>query len=103
VREAATALGIGKSTANRCFDRLHEVGFVKIGKRSGFSMKGRVSTEWLLTEFPDDTKGISAFASKDFMKWVPEKLNNSPTSRPHSPAMGTVVSLTWDRVAVGQR
>src|SRR5690242_8368243 len=54
-REAATTLGIGRSTAQRCFEQLIELGFVKIGKRSGFSMKGRVATEWLLTEFADDT------------------------------------------------
>src|ERR1700682_4112293 len=55
VREAATALHIGRSTAQRCFEALLARGFVLIGKRSGFSMKGRVSTEWLLTEFPNDT------------------------------------------------
>ena len=54
VREAASALGIGRSTAQRCFEQLTALGFVKIGKRSGFSVKGRVATEWLLTEFPDD-------------------------------------------------
>src|SRR5260370_31645118 len=52
VREAATALAIGRSTAQRCFEQLIDLGFIKIGKRSGFSMKGRVATEWLLTEFP---------------------------------------------------
>jgi hypothetical protein len=68
VREAAAALPIGRSTAQRCFERLQELGFIKIGKRSGFSMKGRVATEWLLTEFPDDTTATTGIASKDFMK-----------------------------------
>src|ERR1700730_13738868 len=55
VREAGKTLSVGKSTAHLCFVRLIELGFLKIGKRSGFNMKGRVSTEWLLTEFPDDS------------------------------------------------
>jgi hypothetical protein len=33
-------------------------------------MKGRLATEWLLTEFPDDTQATSMTASKDFMKWA---------------------------------
>ena len=52
VREAAKALNIGRSTAQRCFERLIAYGFLSISKRSGFSRKGRVATEWLLTEFP---------------------------------------------------
>src|SRR5215211_4918960 len=71
VREAAKALGIGRSTAQRCFEQLIELGFLKIGKRSGFSMKGRLATEWLLTEFPDNSTGTTGLASKDFMKWTP--------------------------------
>src|ERR1700682_3942251 len=71
VREAATALHIGRSTANRCFNTLIDVGFIKVSKRSGYNMKARVATEWLLTEFPDDTSSIPAIASKDFMRWTP--------------------------------
>jgi DNA-binding transcriptional MocR family regulator len=80
VREAATALSVGRSTAQRCFEKLTDRGFLKIGKRSGFSMKGRVSTEWLLTEFADDTSGVSgpAFASKEFMRWTPGNSFHSP-------------------------
>jgi hypothetical protein len=85
VREAASALAIGRSTACRCFDRLQELGFIKVAKRSGFNIKGRISTEWLLTEFPDDTKATTGIASKDFMKWTPENSFHSPTSGPHSP------------------
>ena len=70
VREAAKALNVGRSTAQRCFKHLMAHGFLKISKKSGFSMKGRVSTEWLLTEFPDDTQATSMTASKDFMKWA---------------------------------
>jgi len=78
VREAAGVLHIGRSTAQRCFERLVQTGFLKIGKRSGFNMKGRTATEWLLTEFPDDTAATMASATKDFMRWTETNLNNSP-------------------------
>jgi hypothetical protein len=110
VREAATALSIGRSTAQRCFERLQELGFIKVGKRSGFSMKGRIATEWSLTEFPDDTAGATGIASRDFMKWTAhspatEPLNSfhSPTSDTHSPTSEPGVALTWDCVAQEQR
>lgn len=83
VREAARALHIGHSTACRCFHLLEETGFIKVGRRSGFNMKGRIATEWLLTEFPDDTK-TGVLASKDFMKWTRERSFNSPMSGPYS-------------------
>lgn len=102
VREAASSLRVGRSTADRCFDALQDRGFVKIGKLSGFNMKGRVSTEWLLTEFPDDTK-TGVLATKDFMKWSPAKSFHSPTSDTISPISGPGVALVWDRVAQGQR
>lgn len=93
VREAAKTLQVGKSTANRCFDRLQATGFLKIGKQSGFNMKGRVATEWLLTEFPDDTSSVTAFATKDFMKWTPANSFHSPTPDPHSPTTGPPLGL----------
>jgi hypothetical protein len=98
VREAATALAIGRSTAQRCFEQLLDLGFVKIGKRSGFSMKGRVATEWLLTEFPDDTTATTGIASKDFLKWTPQNSFHSPTTDTHSPTSEPGVDLTRDRV-----
>jgi DNA-binding transcriptional MocR family regulator len=85
VREAAKALNIGRSTAQRCFERLIAHGFLRISKRSGFSMKGRVATEWLLTEFPDDTQDRFAKASKAFMGWTPGNSFHSPMSDTHSP------------------
>lgn len=100
VREAASALSIGRSTAQRCFERLREHGFLRVGRRSGFNNKGRVSTEWLLTEFPDDTATSGAIAaSKDFMKWAPGNSFHSPASDTNSPASGPPAALTWDRVA----
>jgi DNA-binding transcriptional MocR family regulator len=70
VREAAKALHVGHSTAQRCFEKLQDRGFIKISKRSGFSVKGRLATEWLLTEFSDDTNGTLALPAKDFMHWA---------------------------------
>ena len=99
VREAAAALHIGRSTAQRCFDSLIEVGFIKVSKRSSFNVKGRAATEWLLTEFPDDTSSIAAIASKDFMRWTPPKSFHSPISDTHSPTTEPGVDLTRDCVA----
>jgi hypothetical protein len=99
VREAAKVLNVGRSTAQRCFQRLMAHGFLRVSKRGGFSMKGRVSTEWLLTEFPDDTQSRFTKASKDFMGWMPENSFHGPTSDTHSPASGPGVDLRRDRVA----
>lgn len=99
VREAATALHIGRSTTQRCFERLQELGFIKIGKRSGFNLKGRIATEWLLTEFPADTTATNGIASKDFMKWAPQNSFHSPTSDTHSPTTEPGVDLRRDCVA----
>jgi DNA-binding transcriptional MocR family regulator len=99
VREAACALRIGRSTAQRCFDRLQELGFIKVGKRSGFNVKGRAATEWLLTEFPDDTRGVAAPASKEFMSWTPVKSFHSPKGGTQSPIPEPPMALRRDRVA----
>jgi hypothetical protein len=99
VREAAAELHVGRSTAQRCFDKLLDRGFTKIARRSGFSMKGRVATEWLLTEFPDDTTSALTLATKDFMKWTSKNSFHSPTSDTHSPTSGPPMALARDRVA----
>jgi DNA-binding transcriptional MocR family regulator len=100
VREAAKVLHISRSTAQRCFERLTETGFLRISKRSGFNMKGRTATEWLLTEFADDTTATTAVATQDFMRWSPvENSNNSPATGTLSPASGPQVALRRDRVA----
>lgn len=99
VREAAGVLHIGRSTAQRCFDRLQELGFIKVGKRSGFNVKGRVSTEWLLTEFPDDARGMAGPATKEFMSWVPGKSFHGPTPDTQGPLSEPHMALRRDRVA----
>jgi DNA-binding transcriptional regulator YhcF (GntR family) len=99
VREAGATLNVSRSTANRAFSHLVDRGFIAISKRSGFSMKGRVSTEWLLTEFPDDTQAATPTARKDFMRWSPEKENHSLTSDTHSLTSVPAMALRRDRVA----
>jgi len=84
VREGATALHISTATANRALHTLIERGFTRISKLSGFNVKGRAATEWLLTEFPDDTAGTTSIASKDFMKWTPQNSFHSVTTDTHS-------------------
>lgn len=110
VREAAAALHVGRSTANRAFHHLEERGFIVAKKRSGFNVKGRTSTEWLLTEFPDDTLAGTNIATKTFMGWTPptpihsptratRNSFHSPTRETHSPATEPQVAVRRDRVA----
>jgi len=110
VREAAAALNVGRNTANRAFHRLAERGFIVPKTPSGFNVKGRISTEWLLTEFPDDTLASANIATKTFMSWTPaprvrsptrETQNsfNSPTGKTQSPIRDPAVAPRRDRVA----
>jgi DNA-binding transcriptional regulator YhcF (GntR family) len=72
VREAATELRIGKSTAARALEALIDRGFIIAVRRGAFSLKARHATEWRLTEFPSDIddKGLP---TKEFVRWTPEK------------------------------
>ena len=110
VREAAASLNVGRNTANRAFHHLTELGFIVPKTPSGFNVKGRTSTEWLLTEFPDDTQPGPNIATKDFMSWTPpspirsptretQKSFHSPTRETHSPATEPQVAVRRDRVA----
>lgn len=84
VREAAEALHIGKSTAAQSFKRLQERGFVAPARKGGFNCKVRHSTEWRLTEFacdvdiPDQDIKAGDLATKDFVRWQPEKQKPVP-------------------------
>jgi hypothetical protein len=71
VREAATELHIGTSTAKRALDALQDRGFIVATKKGAFSLKLRNSTEWRLTEFHCDV--TNKLATKDFMTWTPDK------------------------------
>ena len=76
VREAADALHIGKATASKALRQLQDRGFIVATQRGGFSRKVRHSTEWRLTEFGCDV--TNTLATKDFMRWAPEKQNTVP-------------------------
>jgi DNA-binding GntR family transcriptional regulator len=99
VREAASALRISKDTANRALLDLQERGFLKIAKDSGFNIKGRISREWLLTEFPDDRSGQHVQATKEFMTWSPQNSFNGTATGTDGPSSRTVLSLQSYRVA----
>jgi DNA-binding transcriptional MocR family regulator len=71
IREAATNLHIGTSTAKRALDNLQDRGFIVAIKKGAFSLKQRNSTEWRLTEFQCDVS--NKLATKDFMLWTPDK------------------------------
>jgi hypothetical protein len=71
VREASISLHISKDTASRAMLDLQDRGFIRIAKDSGFNIKGRVSREWLLTEFSDDRAGKHVPPTKEFMCWQP--------------------------------
>jgi hypothetical protein len=99
VREAAAALRISKDTANRAMVALQDRGFLKITKDSGFNIKGRVSREWLLTEFSDDRTGKHVPPSKEFMVWKAENSFHGTTTGTDGPCNRTVVSLSPYRAA----
>lgn len=66
-RELAAYANVSRNTAARAVKTLEEVGFVEITRGSGFNVKTRTATEYLLTEFDDDRNG--ARASRRFMSW----------------------------------
>jgi hypothetical protein len=86
VREAAKLLHISKSVAARTLVELQDRGFIVITKRSAFSVKTKTATEWRLTEFSSDLDGV--FATKDFMRWSPEKQNTVPVTGLTVPVAG---------------
>lgn len=82
-RELSTELHIGRDTARRALNELIEKGFLKKAKASGFSVKHRAATEWLLTEYPCDVTG--ELPTKEFTRWhLVEK--NTGASQVHTGA-----------------
>jgi hypothetical protein len=82
VREAATNLHIGTSTAKRALDALVDRGFIVATKRGAFSLKKRHASEWRLTEFASDIS--RDIATKDFMTWTPDKNKTRYPERPRT-------------------
>jgi hypothetical protein len=94
VRDAATRLRIGKSSAQRAFAQLQHRGFLVAGQRGSFGFKIRHSTTWRLTEHPSDVDG--GWATKEFARWDPQNavLNTGqcvPTTGPTGIQDGTEV------------
>ncbi|AWC25478.1 hypothetical protein CO731_04975 [Aminobacter sp. MSH1] len=74
-RELGDELNMGKTTASQALDGLQEKGFIVKAKPSAFNVKNRAVTEWRLTEYKCDVTG--ELPTKDFMKWSPEKKQQS--------------------------
>jgi hypothetical protein len=71
IRCAVQELHIGNATAKRALDELRDRGFIVPVKVGAFSLKQRHATEWRLTAYRCDISGD--IATKDFMRWNPEK------------------------------
>jgi hypothetical protein len=69
IREAAEALGIGKSSAADGFRALRERGFLVAEKEGTFHRKMRHASEWRLTEAPCNVN--DALPTKEFTRWQP--------------------------------
>jgi hypothetical protein len=80
VRDAAKALHIGKHAASTAFAELQDRGFLVIEKRSAFSLKIKMATEWRLTEFPCDV--TNTLSTRDFMRWSPEAQSSVAVAGP---------------------
>ena len=102
VREAATELRIGKSTAARALQALIDRGFIVAMQRGAFSLKKRHATEWRLTEFPSDVDG--GLATKDFARWSREKSESGTSSETHRyPVRNRSVPTAAPSVSEGAR
>jgi hypothetical protein len=88
VREGADLLRIGKNAAATALVQLQERGFIVVTRRGGFNLRHRdqMATEWRLTEFCCDL--TNSFATKDFMKWVPNSHFTVPVAGPSVPVAG---------------
>jgi hypothetical protein len=96
-RDAGKALHVSKDSGARTLIELQDRGFIVVARRSGFSLKTKMATEWRLTEFCCDI--TNTFATKDFMRWSPEKQNtvpvvrlSVPVVRPYGPCGETVAA-----------
>jgi hypothetical protein len=78
-RTLSLALNKSRTTCSRALKILCERGFLEVVKRSAFSVKSKLASEYRITSHRCDVTG--KFPSKAFMKWIPE--NNT---RPHSKA-----------------
>ncbi len=69
-RELSEAMHVSKDTASRSLSNLVEKGFAVRKKGSGFNVKSRNASKWLLTEHKSDLNGD--LPTKAFMRWSPD-------------------------------
>ena len=86
VRDAANRAHIGKNAADAALTLLQARGFIVATRRGAFNVKTKIATEWRLTEFTCDVD--HSFATKDFMRWSPEKQNTVPKAGRTVPVAG---------------
>jgi DNA-binding transcriptional regulator YhcF (GntR family) len=86
VRDAANRAHIGKNAADAALTLLQARGFIVATRRGGFNVKTKIATEWRLTEFSCAVD--HSFATKDFMRWSPEKQNTVPKAGRTVPVAG---------------
>ena len=90
-REAAKLVNVSKDTAARALRMLQERGFAKIGRPSGFNVKIRLSTRWILTDEPlGDCR-----PTNEWRDWRPGKnLEHGPMSGTYGQTSGTVIPIS---------
>jgi len=94
VRDAATSLHIGKTTAACAIEMLQTRGFIVAMTKGAFSRKIRHATEWRLTEFGCDV--TNALATREFARWqdiqntVPVAGLTVPVAEPNGTCSGTM-------------
>lgn len=89
-RDAAARLNVGKSTAERAFNKLQANGFIAVVKQGAFSVKHKVATEWRLTEYKCDVTG--ELPTREWQNWRPEKQNTVPSQTVTVPPQGQLRS-----------
>ena len=85
VREAARLVHVAKDTATKCFYELEATGFIRRNVCGSFNWKARHATTWILTEHPLGDED----ATKNFMRWTPEKSEAGPDPGTICPKRGT--------------
>lgn len=73
IRDAASRVNVGKTTAAAALMQLVDRGFVRPNVKGAFTLKQRHATSWVLTEF----EHAGQLATKDFMGWQPEPKNHN--------------------------
>lgn len=91
VREAARLVHISKNTAGHIFYELEAHGFIRRNVCGSFNYKLRHATTWILTAYDLDGKP----ATKDFMRWYPQKLEAGPNSETNCPKRGPPEDASW--------